>query len=116
MSVTHKQLRAKAAEAETGSVPYASNFFLLAADRIEALEAQVKQARLDALWEARTLAKQHRAPNKPISNFASDEQRQEIYAEQRGEQIASEIIGKAIQALIDATEKETPPNAEQGDG
>ena len=43
-AVTPAILRAKAAEADTGRVQYASSFLALAADRIEALEEACRDA------------------------------------------------------------------------
>ena len=71
---------------------------------------KLNAARADALEEAAKVAKDHkgaakrkRAGNMGLRNsmrFASDEARAEIWAEERGEDIAAEIIERAIRALI----------------
>jgi cell division septum initiation protein DivIVA len=70
---------------------------ILAALRV-AIEAAAKVAR-----DHKGAAKRKRAENQGLKNsmrFASDEAKAEIWAEERGEDIAAEIIERSILSLI----------------
>jgi hypothetical protein len=68
--------------------------------------ALIRAIQADALRHAAEIARKHRAPRRKVvkAAFMTDEARQAIVAEERGEQIAAEEICKALKAEADRIE------------